>query len=125
MRWDEIRTRLRRLVGKNLSSISGKADITITSVDERYITIRGTNAARRGAQRLPVAKLKELASAMKLNKSLHVETFVHGSGSTRQRSETIMANMPDVEWKKIENRKHIVWVGRKTHRLGTLKPERE
>lgn len=125
MKWDEIRKRLPQLVGKKLQSISGKADIAVVSVDERYIAIRGTNAARRGNQRLPLTKLQELAKAMKLNKPIHVETFVHGSGTTRQRSETILANMPDVEWTRIEHRKHIVWVGKKTHRIGTLKPERE
>jgi hypothetical protein len=58
---------------------------------------------------------------MDLGQPIHVDSVLFGSGSSRNQPETILANMPDVEWLNLNDRKHIVWVGRQTHEVGTLR----
>ena len=47
--------------------------------------------------------------------------LVQISESSRNQPETILANLPYVEWLKLENKKHISFVGKDTHPYGTLK----
>lgn len=53
--------------------------------------------------------------------AVHVDEVLHGSGTSRNQPETILANLPYVEWLKLDNKKHIAFVGKNTHLYGTLK----
>lgn len=120
--WDKTYQRLGKLVGKKLNSISGKSDITLVAADEDRVTISAkTSLGKNKTVDRPTEELRGLVSKMKLNVPIHVDSEVHGSGSSRNQPETILANMPDVEWTRIQGRKHIVWVGTKTHAAGTLR----
>ena len=116
MNWDQALARLRDMSGLDLPSISGRANIKILSVDGGYIRI----SAQRGEVERPISELQNLVSMMDLNVPIHVETALHGSGSSRNQPETILANMPDVEYLYVNKRKHIVWVGHDTHPPGTI-----
>src|ERR1700675_2254234 len=117
MEWQQTYQRLRRMVGLNLHSISGKTDIALTSVDADVITV----SAQSGDKNRPTEELRRIVSKMDLGQPIHVDSVLFGSGSSRNQPETILANMPDVEWLVLNGRKHIVWVGRRTHEIGTLK----
>jgi hypothetical protein len=122
--WDKTYKNLQKLVGKKLKSISGKADITLLELDEQQITIGAkTKSGKSKVVRRSTAKLRDYISKIVLNEPVHADVAVHGGGSSRSHVETLLANMPDVECTKIQNRKHIVWVGKATHKLGTLKQQ--
>lgn len=53
--------------------------------------------------------------------AVRVEEVLNGSGSSRNQPETIFANLPYIEWLKINNKKHISLVDKETHPYGTLK----
>jgi len=62
---------------------------------------------------------------MTKGKVIHVDALLRGSGSSRNQPETILASMPDVEYLMKDKKKHVVWVGENTHKLGTLKEQEE
>ena len=117
MEWQQTYQRLRLMVGLNLHSISGKTDIALTNVDDDVITVR----AQSGDKNRPTEELRRIVSKMELAQPIHVDSVLFGSGSSRNQPETILANMPDVEWLNLNGRKHIVWVGKQTHEMGTLR----
>lgn len=105
------------MVGLKLRSISGKTDITLAQVDGDIVVVR----AQSGINNRPIDELRRIVSKMDLGQPIHVDSVLFGSGSSRNQPETILANMPDVEWLNLNGRKHIVWVGRKTHEISTLR----
>jgi hypothetical protein len=118
MDWNQVRIHLKKMQGSLLPSISGKSDIRVTEIDDEYIhlqTIGGDAKSR------PLSELLRVVEKMKLNLPVHVDSALGGSGSSRNQPETILANLPDVEWMRLEARKHLVWLGRKTHDVGTIK----
>jgi hypothetical protein len=117
MEWQQTYQRLRHMLGLKLHSISGKTDITLGSVDADVITV----SAQSGDKNRPTEELRRIVSKMDLGQPIHVDSVLFGSGSSRNQPETILANMPDVEWLNLNGRKHIVWVGKQTHDMGTLK----
>lgn len=50
----------------------------------------------------------------------HVDSVLGGSGSSRSQPETILANLPYVEWLTVAGKKNIAYVGDDTHEKGTL-----
>jgi len=117
MDWRVTFERLQALVGRPLKSISGKTDITVVSVDADLIVVKGQS----GKRSRPCDELRRIVEKMDVGQPIHVDSVLFGSGSSRNQPETIIANMPDVEWLNLNARKHIVWVGRQTHEIGTLK----
>jgi hypothetical protein len=119
MNWDLVYPRIQQMQGMNLQSISGKSDIQLVSIDATYYVIRRQDGVEK---RKRITRLRAIAEAMQLGAALHVDSTVLGSGSSRSHPETILANLPDVEWVRINNVKRILWVGQDTHALGTLQP---
>jgi hypothetical protein len=117
MDWQQTYQRLQQMVATKLQSISGKTDITITDVSPDIITVSGQS----GTKTRPTDELRRIVSKMDLGQPIHVDSVLFGSGSSRNQPETILANMPDVEWLNLNGRKHIVWVGKQTHEIGKLR----
>ena len=118
MNWENTYRRLQRLRGRELRSISSKADIRFVSISPHHYVVETSRCLKTR----PTEELKKAVKAMSLNKPIHVETTVfHGSTSSRSHPETVLAALPDVEWLKVDGRKHIVWRGKDSHRLGTLR----
>ena len=122
MNWAKAYQTLQAMVGMKLHSISGEADITLVAANPETVTVRAKKASGgfKNVKRR-TSELQGLVSQMNLNVPIHVDSQLHGSGSSRNQPETILANMPDVEWTKVEGRKNIVWVGNNTHAVGTLR----
>jgi hypothetical protein len=118
MNWEKTYQRIQKLRGRELSSISGKADIKFVSISPEHYVVETPY----GLKKRRTVELKKAVNAMSLNKPIHVETIVfRGSNSSRSHPETVLAALPDVEWLKIDGKKHIVWTGKDSHRLGTLR----
>lgn len=118
LNWNTAYQRIRQLQGQDLDSISGKSDIRLLSINpDRYVVQRtdGSRVSR------PTGELRAIANEMALNVPLHVDAFLRGGRTSRNQPETILANLRSVECRRINRRKHIVWVGRNTHPLGTLR----
>jgi hypothetical protein len=122
MNWDKVFSNLEKMKGKKLKSISGTSDIKLADIDDETVTIEArTKGGKAKIVKRSVSELKELAALMKPNKPIHVDTELHGSGSSRNQPETLLANLPDVEWARVDGRKNIVWVVKDSHPIGTLR----
>ena len=117
MNWNEAFNNLTRMVDLKLPSISGRSDITILDVNDKQITV----STATGNHKRATSEIRKIIDRMDLLAPVHIDSVLLGSGSSRNQPETIIANMPDVEWLHLNNRKHIVWMGRQTHLVGTLK----
>ena len=120
MNFSEVLGDVHKLIGLELDSIRPGAKIVIIDVDEEkksllLKTATGTTRSR------PIDELQKIWDEMMVKPAVHVDGVLHGSGTSRNQPETILANLPYIEWLKIDNKKHIAFVGKNTHPYGTLK----
>lgn len=107
-------------IGLDLQSIRPGANIRILEVDkDRSCLILQTSAGVTRSR--PLGELQLIWNEMNRLPAVHVDEVLHGSGTSRNQPETILANLPYVEWLKLDNKKHIAFVGKNTHPYGTLK----
>lgn len=112
------------LIGVMLNSISGRATpFKIIEVNSErrnlYIDLNGKQKSR------PFDELERIWQEMRSKPAIHVESFLGGSGSSRNQPETILANLPYVEWLLIGGKKHIAYVDENSHEFGTIKEMEE
>lgn len=120
MTFDDVVNDISKLVGMELQSIRPGAEIVIQEVDEvRDCLILRT--AQDQYKSRPLGELKLIWNEMMQHPAVHVDGVLHGSGTSRNQPETIFANLPYVEWLKLDNKKHIAYIGQNTHPFGTLK----
>ena len=119
MDFTDVINDLVKMEGLCLHSIRPGADIVIETVniDQKKLTIR--NASGKTQNRY-FAELERIWEALLANPAIRVEDVLNGSGSSRNQPETIFANLPYIEWLKIDNKKHIAYVGHISHSYGTL-----
>ena len=120
MTFDNLIRDIKQLKGTKLNSIRPGSDIIIHNVDTEHakveiVTINGILKSR------PLSEIQKLWKELCSCPAVHVDKVLSGSGSSRNQPETILANLPYIEWFKFDNKKHIVFVGKSTHPLGTLK----
>lgn len=120
MIFTDVMKDIHKLVGLELNSIRPGAKITITDVDEERgsIIIRTSSGQNRSR---PLDELQKIWNELMIKPAVHVEGVLHGSGTSRNQPETILANLPYIEWLKVDNKKHISYVGRNSHAFGTLR----
>lgn len=112
---------MKGLVGMELSSLSGMASkITVTEVNEEdrrvIVAVAGGDKDSRSFD-----EFEKISTVLLSGKFAHVDSILSGSGSSRNRPETILASLPYVEWAKLEGKKCLAYVGGATHAIGTLK----
>lgn len=111
---------IKKLVGLELSSIRPGASITILEVDcEKGCLLLRTNQGKTRSR--PLSELQVIWDELNRSPAVHVEGVLHGSGTSRNQPETIFANLPYIEWLKVNNKKHIAFVGKNSHVFGTLR----
>ena len=111
---------LKKLEGMHLDSIRPGAGITITKVDlqeEKLVVVSDKGKA----QSRPFSQFRTIWEQLLLHPAIHVDEVLHGSGTSRNQPETIFANLPYIEWLKINGKKHISYVKNQSHPYGTLK----
>lgn len=112
---------IEKLAGKELHSIARGSVIVVDKIDRDaksivLHTVDGIPGKR------SFEEIEKLWIELKKRKAVHVDSTLGGSGSRRNQPETILANLPYIEWLKPDGRrKHIVYVGRDTHVAGELK----
>lgn len=120
MKYEDILFDIVKLVGLQLNSIRPGSEITVTKVDVSNGTLELIDSANKRRSR-PLAEIRKIWEQLCVSQAVHVDSALGGSGSSRNQPETIIANLPYVEWLIIGGKKHISFVGRHTHSLGALK----
>lgn len=120
MNYDKVINDIEKLVGLRLNSIKPGAEIKILEVDreENRILIETSSGTKRTRF---LGEIKKIWVQLCSKPAVHVDAVLGGSGSSRNQPETILANLPYIEWLRINNKKHIVFVGEATHDFGTLR----
>lgn len=119
MTFDEVKKDIIKLIGLNLESVKPGAGIRILSVDEEQGNLQLRTVAGQVRSR-PLLELKRIWDELQKSPAVHVDKVLNGSGTSRNQPETILANLPYIEWAKIHNKKHLVLVNEPTHPYGTL-----
>lgn len=117
--FQEMLADLEELRGLPLNSISGQATpFNIQEIDREndriLLNVNGTSKSR------PLDELRRIWDVMCSLPAAHVDSVLGGSGSSRSQPETILANLPYVEWLTVAGKKNIAYVGEDTHEKGTL-----
>lgn len=120
MDFNELLNDIAKLEGLHLSSIRPGADIIVEKVDVEQEKIIVQNSSGKVFSR-SVVEFRRIWDALLSEPAIRVEEVLNGSGSSRNQPETIFANLPYIEWLKINNKKHIAFVDKSTHPFGTLK----
>jgi len=120
MNFAELVKDIERLIGLKLQSIRPGAEITVVGIDytENRLGIRNLKGEIRSRS---LSELEKIWSELSDLNPVHVDQVLGGSGSSRNQPETVLANLPYIEWLKIDGKKHIVNVGHASHPYGTLK----
>lgn len=120
MNFTDVIIDIKKLIGLELQSVRPGASITIIEVDE----VKGCLIlkTRQGQVRSrPLSELQVIWEELNRVPAVHVEGVLHGSGTSRNQPETILANLPYIEWLKVNNKKHLALVRGKSHAYGTLR----
>lgn len=120
MDFTDVINDLIKMEGLRLNSIRPGAEIFIEKVDveQKKISIRNKSGK---IQNRYFAEMQRIWEALLSNPMIRVEDILNGSGSSRNQPETIFANLPYIEWLRVDNKKHITYVGKATHSYGTLR----
>lgn len=111
---------IEKLAGKELQSIAKGSEIVVDNVDRDAETIVLHTVSGKPGRRT-FSEIERLWNALRKQTPVHVDSALGGSGTSRNQPETILANLPYVEWLKIDRKKHIIYVGQDTHDPGTLR----
>jgi hypothetical protein len=119
MDFSDIINDLIKLEGIHLHSIRPGADITIRQVDvsQKKIIVESSTGK---LQSRSFSEFQRIWEALLSAPAIRVEEVLNGSGSSRNQPETIFANLPYIQWLKIDNKKHIAYVKNATHPFGTI-----
>ena len=120
MTFESVVDDLQNLLGKRLESIRPGADIVINDLNVQNGRIGITSASGKTKSR-PISELRMIWQKLQEQPAVHVDEALHGSGTSRNQPETIMANLSYIEWFRFNNKKHIAYTGKHTHPFGTKK----
>jgi hypothetical protein len=120
MTFETVIQDLQQLIGKKIESIKPGSDIILDEVNFKPGRVTITNSTGIKKTR-PLNELKLLWEKLNELPAVHVDETLHGSGTSRNQPETIMANLPYIEWFKYKNKKHIAYIGKKSHAFGTIR----
>lgn len=120
MTFSEVLEDIKQLVGLRLNSIKEGAEITIkeVNVEDNRLVLTNSNGKKKSR---PIGELEQIWERLCKDPAVHVDEVLQGSGSSRNQPETILANLPYIEWFRYNNKKHIAYVGQRSHAFGTLK----
>lgn len=115
---EDIIPKMEGYIGLTLKSLSGRSDITILAVDETGVRMTCSDGQTffESHRRPKIAFLKLLH-----DKVIHVDATLENSGTRRNVPETLIANLPFVEYGKLNNRQHLFIRDTETHSLGSIK----
>jgi hypothetical protein len=117
--FESVLADIQSLVGLRLKSIKPGADITLTGVDtaERRFLLTTSNGVKKSR---PFSEVENIIKALNAEGIVHVDTVLAGSGSSRNQPETILANLPYIDYTFIDKKKHLLIRDEPSHELGKL-----
>lgn len=119
MTFDEVINDIEKMVGLELESIKKGANLKLTGVDKESKRVELTTSSGQIKTR-PFSELKKIWDKLCSSPAAHVDSVLGGSGSSRNQPETIMANLPYIEWFFLDSKKHLSLMKAPTHDYGTL-----
>lgn len=119
MSFENLCADIKKLSGKTICSIKPGSNLVISKIDEKSHTIEIIDKKGKTRTR-PLSELKKIWNELKKGEPVHVDSVLGGSGSSRNQPETVLANLPYVEWLSIHGKKHLFFVRENTHAFGTL-----
>ena len=120
MTFDKVIKDLKQMIGKKLHSIRPGAELVLNDIDVTQNRIVVTSSSGVTKTR-PLNELKIIWQKLHEQPAVHVDEALHGSGTSRNQPETILANLAYIEWFKFNNKKHITYMGKNTHSFGSIK----
>ena len=120
MTYNDLLKDIEKLIGLQLHSIRPGAELTIEAIEREKCSLLLRNA-QGNLRKRSLDEIRNLWSELQKKRIVHVDGFLHGSGSSRNQPETILANLPYIEWLKYNGKKHLAYVEKTTHEFGTLR----
>ncbi|WP_405339663.1 hypothetical protein [Fibrobacter sp.] len=120
MTYNDLLKDIEKLVGLHLHSIRPGAELTVEAIEREKCSLSLRNA-QGNLRKRSLDEIRNLWSELQKKRIVHVDGFLHGSGSSRNQPETILANLPYIEWLKYNGKKHLAYVEKSTHEFGTLR----
>lgn len=121
MNFNQIISDIRQLVGLELQAINpNTASITLISFDldkSKYV-VQANDSGKKITRN--IAELKEVFSELDKNLYCNVDQALKGAGSSRHHPETIFANLPYIQFFKLDNKKHLLLRNENVHDLGSI-----
>lgn len=120
MKFSEVLNDIQRMKGIELQSIIPGSSVTIDEVSilEKRVIIIDSKGKTRSR---PFNELEKIWEALLREPAIHVDSVLLGCGSSRNQPETIFANLPYIEWLRLNGKKHITLVSNRVHDYGTLR----
>lgn len=120
MTYNDLLKDIEKLIGLQLHSIRPGAELTVEAIvrEKGSLLLRNVQGNLR---KRSLDEIRNLWSELQKKRIVHVDGFLHGSGSSRNQPETILANLPYIEWLKYNGKKHLAYVEKPTHEFGTLR----
>ena len=86
----------------------------------QYDSEQGILLVARGEEtlRISIIPFNNLLIELEKGVPIHVDTFLHSGDNNRSIIETILANLPEIVWTKLDNKKHIQAFTHEMHREG-------
>lgn len=97
MTFDEVINDIGKMVGLELESIKPGANIKLNGIDRTAKRIELITSAGKIKTR-PFSELEKIWNKLCSSPAAHVDSVLGGSGSSRNQPETVMANLPYIEW---------------------------
>lgn len=121
MTFEEMLDEVESLQGLPLKSLGRGASISIVAVNRAEARVELMVEKSNVVVSRSFKELKGVWAALASRPYIHVDSVLLGSGSSRNQPETILANLPFVEFFFVERRKHICLVPTRSHLPGTTK----
>lgn len=121
MNFNQIISDIKQLVGLELQAVNpSTASITLVSIDldkNRYI-VQPSDTKKQITRN--IEELKEIFYELDKNAYCNVDQVLLGGGSSRHHPETIFANLPYIQFFKLDKRKHLLLRNEAIHELGKI-----
>ncbi|OWU98665.1 hypothetical protein [Fibrobacter sp. UWR2] len=120
MTYNDLLKDIEKLIGLHLHSIRPGAELTVEAIEREKCSLSLRNV-QGNLRKRSLDEIRNLWNELQKKRIVHVDGFLHGSGSSRNQPETILANLPYIEWLKYNGKKHLAYVEKSTHEFGTLR----
>lgn len=116
--FDDVIDDIEKLKGMHLSSLSGSAKgITVEKIDRENKSVK-LKVDDQTEDSRSFDELHKIWNVLRNKEFAHVESILSGSGSSRNRPETILASLPYIGWARYHGKKCLAYVENEIHDFG-------